>query len=259
MQNKQYPHNIIQSILSTLFIFMTAVPLFLILNFINIPEDIKSSVLFIISVSGAIIIIHIHNKKKYAVVRHNFRLQDFSLLLLLIGATIVFIIGLYVPFNKTINTVFRTQDAITNPFENLLFFAGAISIGPILEEILFRGMILRGLLTTKSPISAILISSLLFGVIHIKPIQIINGFILGLFIGWIYYKTRSIGVTIIIHSISNLTVVICNYLFFKFGNQELFSVKHIYGNLTLFLIIPSCALLPVLVLLILKKTRNKPI
>ena len=44
-------------------------------------------------------------------------------------------------------------------------------IGPVLEEILFRGAITKALLQQYPPTKAILISALLFGVFHINPAQ----------------------------------------------------------------------------------------
>ena len=42
---------------------------------------------------------------------------------------------------------------------------------PILEESIFRGIILDGLLKKYSPLKSILVSSILFGIVHLNPWQ----------------------------------------------------------------------------------------
>lgn len=82
------------------------------------------------------------------------------------------------------------------------FIAVAV-FAPILEEVFCRGIILRGLLTHMSPSKAILWSALMFGLMHMNPWQAIPAFMLGLLMGWIYYKTHSIWIVILIHFINN--------------------------------------------------------
>ena len=92
-------------------------------------------------------------------------------------------------------------------FENinptLLLIAGGF-IGPVCEEVIFRGVILKGFLKTFHPAKAIIFSSLIFGVIHFMPLQVISAFFAGLVLGYIYYKTRSLWLPIIIHVINNV-------------------------------------------------------
>jgi membrane protease YdiL (CAAX protease family) len=76
-------------------------------------------------------------------------------------------------------------------------------IGPVFEEILFRGAITRILLKQYSPAKAIVISALLFGFIHGNPVQIIGAGCIGLLLAWVYYKTASLIPCIIIHIINN--------------------------------------------------------
>ena len=81
-------------------------------------------------------------------------------------------------------------------------------IGPICEEIIFRGVILEGLLKKYDTTKAILFSSLIFSVIHLQPLQVISTFFIGLILGWIYVKTQSLWVCIGIHIINNLVAVL---------------------------------------------------
>lgn len=83
-------------------------------------------------------------------------------------------------------------------------FLSIVIVAPILEELIFRGIILDGLLKKYSPIKSIIIASVLFGIVHLNPWQFIAAFSLGIFIGWIYYKTKSVSYAIIIHAANNL-------------------------------------------------------
>lgn len=62
------------------------------------------------------------------------------------------------------------------------------------EEIVFRGAILRSLLRSSrlSVGGAIALSALMFSVIHLNPAQLPHTFIIGLLLGWMYYRTGSI-------------------------------------------------------------------
>ena len=79
---------------------------------------------------------------------------------------------------------------------------------PIFEEWMCRGMVLRGLLTKMKPVWAIVISALFFAVIHANPWQALNAFLIGLMMGYVYYKTGSLILTMIIHFVNNGTAVV---------------------------------------------------
>ena len=77
-------------------------------------------------------------------------------------------------------------------------------MAPLVEELLFRGAIEGHLLRQgKKPWVAILISSLIFGLIHINPAQVPFAFAIGAVFGWLYYRTGSMVPGIIGHFINN--------------------------------------------------------
>ncbi|PKP11039.1 MAG: hypothetical protein CVU09_04480 [Bacteroidetes bacterium HGW-Bacteroidetes-4] len=83
---------------------------------------------------------------------------------------------------------------------------GYLTVGiaaPILEELIFRGLILKGLLQRYQAKKAIVWSAVIFGVIHLNPWQFVPAFIIGLFIGWIYWKTLSVWPGVFIHFVNN--------------------------------------------------------
>ena len=71
----------------------------------------------------------------------------------------------------------------------------AISLlAPLAEEVVFRGAILQSLLNSSrlSPWAAIGVSALLFSLIHMNPAQMPHAFVIGLLLGWMYWRTGSI-------------------------------------------------------------------
>lgn len=96
---------------------------------------------------------------------------------------------------------------------NVFMFLAAVVAAPIFEELIFRGIILDGFLRNYSKWPAIIMSSLIFGVAHLNPWQFVVAFLLGIFLGWIYYRTRSILPCIAIHVFANGSSFLATYLF----------------------------------------------
>ena len=84
---------------------------------------------------------------------------------------------------------------------------GYLSIGllaPLAEELVFRGAILRSLLRwVKRPWVAIVISAVFFAVAHLNPAQLPHAFLVGLLLGWMYYRTDSIVPCVVYHWVNN--------------------------------------------------------
>ena len=82
----------------------------------------------------------------------------------------------------------------------ILFIAFLPGFG---EEILYRGYMQRRLIERWSPAPAILVSSLLFAVSHIMPHTVLFAFPLGVWFGYLAWKTGSIWPTILGHALVN--------------------------------------------------------
>ncbi len=78
-----------------------------------------------------------------------------------------------------------------------------VVVAPLTEEVIFRGLILGGLLRTRPPATAILLSAVLFSAIHLNLAQLPSTFLIGLVYGWIYYRTRSLPLCIFAHMLNN--------------------------------------------------------
>lgn len=75
---------------------------------------------------------------------------------------------------------------------------------PILEEILMRGFLLGGLSPYYGKTTALLISALLFAILHFNMVQTLSAFICGIVLGLLYQHTGSILCCIIAHTGYNL-------------------------------------------------------
>ena len=82
----------------------------------------------------------------------------------------------------------------------LLVFAGAPAI---CEEIAFRGFILSGFSYSHRAWLAIVLSSLTFGIMHMIPQQVFNASLLGLVLGLLALRGRSLFACMIFHFIYN--------------------------------------------------------
>lgn len=105
------------------------------------------------------------------------------------------------------NIMEETFDILQSGWAGILTIA---IIGPVFEELLFRGAITKVLLQQYNPTKAILISALLFGVFHINPAQILPAFLIGILLSWTYYRTASLIPCILMHILNNSLSVFLN-------------------------------------------------
>ena len=114
---------------------------------------------------------------------------------------------------------------------------------PIFEEWLCRGMVLRGLLTKMKPVWAIVISALFFALIHANPWQALNAFLIGLMMGYVYYKSGSLLLTMLIHFVNNGTAVVMSNID-RFKDMEDLYWIDVLGkqNYTIVFLVSCCIL-----------------
>lgn len=105
----------------------------------------------------------------------------------------------------------------------------AIAIAaPVAEEIVFRGAILRALLNSfKHPWVAITLSALFFAVGHLNPAQMPHAFLIGLLLGWMYYRTGSILPGILFHLVNNTVAYVLERIYP--GSEDL-TLKDYFGG-----------------------------
>lgn len=80
---------------------------------------------------------------------------------------------------------------------------GSVIIGPILEELIFRYLIYNNLNKFNNKNTSIILSSLIFALVHNGFINIVYAFIIGTILTIIYSKNKNIKEVIILHMVAN--------------------------------------------------------
>jgi hypothetical protein len=180
----------------------------------TIPNDISFLIYYLLTFGGTLVIVHMIRIRKTGNRTYNLSLSSIKLMTLVSISMIGLQLGVSVPIVNS----FPIPDFMKEMIEQFVNQKGVFSFiaivitAPVIEEFIFRGIILDGLLKKYSPTKSILISSILFGIVHLNPWQFISALILGLFSGWVYYRTKKLTLSILIHSINNLIGFISFYL-----------------------------------------------
>lgn len=96
----------------------------------------------------------------------------------------------------------------------------AVIMAPIFEEIIFRGIIQKGMINKGvKPWKAIVIASVIFGLVHGNPWQFVGAVLLGCVLGLVYYKTKSLLLPMLLHGFNNL----CSSILIFYTKNESFA------------------------------------
>ena len=175
-------------------------------------DEISSALYSIISFGTVLVIGFKKTKRNFNEV---FKFNRVSLFLWF--AVIVFMIGYIIvesELNNLLLYILPIPENIRNffdvpiPEQNIsIAIIGMVVIPGFAEELLFRGLILDGLKNNYSKKKAILISALLFAIIHLNPLNLIFYFFFGAFAAWICVNTNSILLCVYMHLFNNAVVV----------------------------------------------------
>lgn len=133
------------------------------------------------------------------------------------------------------------MDSVGTLIINLLIIALLPALG---EELLFRGIVQRyGYSLFKKPVMSVWVTAVLFSAIHFQFEGFIPRFLLGLFLGYLYYWTGRIILPIIAHLFNNGLMVIASFLYpeeMLTGTEEMMpTVSVIAALVSIILIIPG--------------------
>ena len=81
-------------------------------------------------------------------------------------------------------------------------------IGPVIEELMFRGIIYNELKSKYKNMKAILITTIFFAIIHFNIIQTLYALAIGLILIFVYERYKNIKAPIILHMTSNITTTL---------------------------------------------------
>jgi membrane protease YdiL (CAAX protease family) len=87
-----------------------------------------------------------------------------------------------------------------------------LAIGGIIpafsEEILFRGFIQRSLEQVWSPTKAIVVTGIIFGIVHFNPTDCISLMVIGIYLSILAYSTQSLALPITAHFLNNAIAIV---------------------------------------------------
>ena len=132
-----------------------------------------------------------------------------ALLIATFGATILLLAGAtLIPIPEQLNTVMAHAIASSSRVATLF---SVVLVGPVAEELFFRGLVLRGYLARYSMVKAVWASALLFAFFHLNPWQALVALPLGLGFAWLFVRTGSLVPSILCHATANFST---NFLFY---------------------------------------------
>lgn len=206
-----FPSNIWQVLLLLFLPLILSSPCFFLLMKMDLSIEKFIPIYFFAYTFTVIVFFFTISKIKKQPIDYDFTPRKTVNLGLFILLVICFQIGINIPLTKLMSFVLQSQIISESFHISSLELLGALFLAPILEEFIFRGIILRGLLSRYSSTKAIIVTAILFALIHINPTQILGAFILGLFFSWIYYYTKSIVICILLHFVANGTSILFQY------------------------------------------------
>jgi len=189
----------------------------------------------------------------------NFAIENKRIVPFVIIGIIFLYCGIISPISALVSFTESTKVTYVNygKLPGIYSLFQSVIAAPILEELIFTGIILDGLLKKYSPKKSIFITSLLFGLIHLDRFQFISVFLMGIFSGWVYYRTRSLTFSIIIHTIANLASVLMHY-FINIDSIKDNILLGMYGGITnLKIVVISSVLILIFCFYFLNKEFNK--
>lgn len=96
--------------------------------------------------------------------------------------------------------------------DTLITFIGVVIVAPFFEELLFRKILLDGLLSKYKPLVAMAITSLFFALFHMNLTQGAYTFFLGFYLAYLYYVSGSYWLVVVVHAINNLYALLVRQL-----------------------------------------------
>lgn len=118
------------------------------------------------------------------------------------------------------------MDLPSNPLTALLYILNMTALPAVVEEFVHRGIVL-GSLRKYGDGFAIVISSILFAMLHRNMVQAPNALLLGLVLGYFMVKTNSILTSMVIHFFNNLFAVLLSVSVEWLGEMGAVSIQSV--------------------------------
>ena len=126
-----------------------------------------------------------------------------------LGINFLFSVTGFMESSEQYNRVAETQFAL--PLWLACIFYGVLS--PLVEEILFRGVVYNALCRNTSNLFAVIGSSLLFGAFHGNVVQMVYASVMGMIMAFFYQKYKNLSASVLFHGAANVAVYLAVYFF----------------------------------------------
>lgn len=178
--------------------------------------------------------------------------------ILIASAVFIVVMGLWTNyFSELAGLPDNMKDVFEQMMNNPLGIISIVVMAPLVEELLFRGAIQGHLMRKwKMPYLGIIVSSLIFGVVHGNPAQIPFAFVVGMALGWMYYLTGSLIPGMLMHFINNGSSVL---LYVLSGDPDATMISSLGETGALILALIGIVITAVCILIIRKKLVKEPV
>jgi len=128
---------------------------------------------------------------------------------LMVNAVVMQMVKAPVTPHPLLEAIEETPDPRAFAFAGLM----AVVIAPLAEEFLYRGLLLMTLLRHVGIVAALVVSSTVFAFAHFtaEPQALLPLFFLGMALGYIAYRTRSLVAPIIAHAVFNALMLVATF------------------------------------------------
>ncbi|BDD07809.1 hypothetical protein FUAX_02410 [Fulvitalea axinellae] len=232
----------------------------------SLGDELASFLGYTVTFGATFWVAHIFYKKEVGHVRYDLSLSSVKVMALAMLVICCLQIGVTIPIASLIPMPEIFKQAFSQMAQNkgLFGFLTVVIVAPVLEEFIFRGVILKGLLKKYSPHKSILLSSFLFGIMHFNPWQFVTAMVIGVFSGWVFYKTKKLSLSILIHVVNNALAFVPLYFMQQDSASQMDlswmqGIEQGYGSLLNFgLVVAGAVMTSVFGIMILNKEWSKP-
>lgn len=110
-----------------------------------------------------------------------------------------------------------------------------VVMAPLAEEFLCRGILLEAARARGGALYGLFFSAIFFGVIHFHPAAVVNAFVMGLVLGYVYLRSESLWLAVILHAYNNALAMLL--LTLGYAHTTLREVLTAAGHETLYTVV----------------------
>ncbi len=183
-------------------------------TFDGIMEAVRSTALISTLLNFALVIVVQMFLRRYDNRRFGKEERIWPIWKIIVGVVLVSVAGIagnyliQISGLQDIFTFYQKIEDLTFSNQNpIILTLATVIIGPIAEELTFRGLVQRRARIWLKPGTAIVISSLIFGLAHMNMIQLIYAFGIGLLLGYLYEKSGNLIAPILAHMAANAVTI----------------------------------------------------